>query len=553
MADAAGDENRTPQQHPETPKGQYSVVNQAAAKLEAAWHLLTLELAVAYARGHSYGAKKALKTRLFPGVTRHQLQYALDGQNKRLEGVRYQQDVLTTAEQRRLAEWVMSSARGKDPATNAEISDKVVLMLKARRLDNKQRKHASGCVALTTNEARLVTEADAEVSLVWLSSFQAAHPEVKRQKVRAADATRTKKQNEGTVEKHFHGEYGVAASLKSIGQIDPETGRIKDPRAIIWVDEMPQALNADNQGPRTAAWGVTGEALESSGSVNRETGSVGIAFTLDGFLLGPQFNVARDNFTCALADCLDAPPWAKSFDSQIYDLDQKSTYCLMSKTDSGVQTQKSMLEWLGSVRTQMDAREKVEVAAGRPPLHWPLWVGTDNHSSRFSADVLEACSGAMDKLGIRLFMEEAKTSQFLQPPDQVTKLCHGGYIRGRKEYTKLHKKIYGDEVAIGIIEFVGIWGGCRDMDYWGAWFSWCDAQVLRAAWRKCGWLGCVIAPEEIDRTGFVDRGPSTAAPPLLQERAPPTLLPSIAEALEAAMAVPDSTCAQARSRRRSCR
>ena len=94
-------------------------------------------------------------------------------------------------------------------------------------------------------------------------------------------------------------------------------------------------------------------------------------------------------------------------------------------------------------------------------------------------------------------------------------------------------------MAIGIIEFVEIWGGCCDMDYGGAWFSWCDAQVLRAAWRKCGWLGCVIAPEEIDRTGFVDRGPSTAAP-LLQERAPPTPLPSIAEALEAAMAVPDS-------------
>ena len=132
--------------------------------------------------------------------------------------------------------------------------------------------------------------------------------------------------------------------------------------------------------------------------------------------------MARDNFTCALADCLDAPPWAKSFDSQIYDLDQKSTFCLMSKTDSGVQTQKSMLEWLGSVRTQMDAREKVEVAKGRPPLHRPLWIGTDNHSSRFSADVLEPCSDEMDKLGLRLFMEEAKSSQFLQPPDQVTRL-----------------------------------------------------------------------------------------------------------------------------------
>ena len=209
-----------------------------------------------------------------------------------------------------------------------------------------------------------MTVANAEVNLTWLSSFQAGHPQVKRQKVRSADASRTKKQNEGTVQKHFFGEYGVGASLKSIGQIDPETGHIKDPRAVLWMDEMPQALDADNQGPRTKAWGVTGEALERSGSQNRETGSVGMCFSLGGFLLGPQFNVARDHFTCALADCLDAPPWAKSFDSKIYDLDQKSRYCLMWKTDNGVQTQKSMLQWLQSIRTQMDAFEQVELVAG---------------------------------------------------------------------------------------------------------------------------------------------------------------------------------------------
>jgi hypothetical protein len=110
----------------------------------------------------------------------------------------------------------MSSARGKDPATNAELSEKVVLVLKARQLDNKKRRHCTGTVALTDAEKRLVTAAGAEVSHVWLTNFQAEHPEVKRKKVRAADATRTKKQNEGTVEKHFNGEYGVAASLKSI-------------------------------------------------------------------------------------------------------------------------------------------------------------------------------------------------------------------------------------------------------------------------------------------------------------------------------------------------
>ena len=45
-------------------------------------------------------------------------------------------------------------------------------------------------------------------------------------------------------------------------------------------------------------------------------------------LYGPQFNVARDNWTCALANYIEAPPWAKYFDDTIYPLDKKSTYCL---------------------------------------------------------------------------------------------------------------------------------------------------------------------------------------------------------------------------------
>ena len=85
------------------------------------------------------------------------------------------------------------------------------------------------------------------------------------------------------------------------------------------------------------------------------------------------------------------------------------------------------------------------------------------------------------------------------------------------------------------------------MDYGGAWFSWCDAQILRSAWRQCGWLGCTIAPEEIDRECFVDReSPATPATPRLL--APPPL----DQAIDLALAVPEDmqACSQ---RRCSCR
>ena len=165
MPDGPDDENAPPQKRQKTATGQYSVANLAQKKEKAAWHLLTPELAAEYARGHGCKSKMTLKTGLFPGVTYNQLDYALAGQNKRLSGDRNQHDVLTTAERQQLAGWVMSSARGKDPATNAEVSDKVVLVLKGRQLDNKKRRHCTGTVALTDAEKRLVTAAGTEVSL----------------------------------------------------------------------------------------------------------------------------------------------------------------------------------------------------------------------------------------------------------------------------------------------------------------------------------------------------------------------------------------------------
>jgi len=502
-------------------RGDHTRAAKIAKAVEAEEHWTLVRRAREYARGHKLGAKACVSTKLFPGVTWVVLHNALHSRIKALDGERYATEVLTPAEETALADWIAGSARGKDPATNDEISDKVVLMLKARKADNRKRSYGTGTIPLTEREKRLATARGAAVSKTWLSNFAARHPHVRPMKEQNADVTRTKKQNEGVVDKHFYGEYGVQASLEYHGHMDMETKTIKDPRSIFWYDEMPQALDANNQGPRSKAWGVVGETLQRSGQVNRETGSVGIAFNLAGFLLGPQFNEARENWTCALADCLKAPSWAKKFDNQIYTLDAKSTYCQMAKTANGVQTQDSFLRYLKGFRKQVDAYNAAEIAVGRPPLQEPVWLGTDNHGSRFSPEVLEACAPTAADLGIRLFFEEAKTSQFLQPPDQVTKLCHGAYIKGKNQYKKLHKKIYGEEATIGMIEFIEIWGGCEDLGYQGAWFSWCTAQVIQEAWRRCGWLGCLLAPEEIDRSSFIDQPTASPTPPPARATPPP--------------------------------
>ena len=45
-------------------------------------------------------------------------------------------------------------------------------------------------------------------------------------KERNADVTRTKKQNEGVIDKHFFGEYGIQKSLESISRINMSTKMI---------------------------------------------------------------------------------------------------------------------------------------------------------------------------------------------------------------------------------------------------------------------------------------------------------------------------------------
>ena len=160
----------------------------------------------------------AVSTKLFPGVSFMTLHNALNDQVKAVLGERSATDVLTEDEGQKLEDWIAASARGKNPATDEEISDKVVhvLMLKLRNAVNKKRKYGPGTIRLTAAEMRFTTEQGAKVSGTWLAKFQARHPRVRPMKERNADVKRTKKQNEGVVEKHFFGEYGIQASLEFV-------------------------------------------------------------------------------------------------------------------------------------------------------------------------------------------------------------------------------------------------------------------------------------------------------------------------------------------------
>eukprot|EP00965_Chrysotila_dentata_P235313 6200675-Pleurochrysis_carterae.AAC.1 len=72
---------------------------------------------------------------------------------------------------------------------------------------------------------------------------------------KAKDAKRAKNQTEATVHNLFFGHYGLEKELIDAGIMDPVSKCISDPRRIIGIDETPQMLDNNGQGPRPKAIG----------------------------------------------------------------------------------------------------------------------------------------------------------------------------------------------------------------------------------------------------------------------------------------------------------
>ena len=110
------------------------------------------------------------------GCTRSQIRTACD---KAAEPkVRAAWEILTEPETNSLVKWLLTCARNDNPATEAEVSDKVKELLQHRRLFN--RKHQSGsranaCVPLTSAEERIRLKSGS-LSHTWFRHFYAANP-----------------------------------------------------------------------------------------------------------------------------------------------------------------------------------------------------------------------------------------------------------------------------------------------------------------------------------------------------------------------------------------
>ena len=144
--------------------------------------------------------------------------------------------------------------------------------------------------------------------------------------------------------------------------MDRDTKVIKDPRRLLNADESPQPLDQPQKGRRPKVAKRKGKRVRKAGSGNKDQISVMMCWDADGHSYGVQLITDRTTLTDDMV--VDAPRGAREFDDVTDVVGKQSRYCLISRTENGMQTQKSFTEYLEHLSAQIDARSAAEVAAG---------------------------------------------------------------------------------------------------------------------------------------------------------------------------------------------
>jgi hypothetical protein len=433
----------TPEATAETAAKKTRTVAALDAEARALFQRRTSAVAAAkWAHENKVGSRKACSTGKFGNVTYNMVEpllRELEQYGSISEDRDHAKQILTNDERRKLAEWILACGDGHNPKDRTQISAKVRQILKARHASNKKKRWRAGSVRLNEQEVSAAQSREPRLSTHFFQRFypwcRAHGIKIEEGTARAQDQKRAAKMTEATVQRHFFGKYGLEAELIDAGIMDPETKVIKDPRRLLNSDETPQPIDAPQKGRRPKVAKRQGQSVRKSTTVNKEQVSVNMTWDLSGHMYGVQLVLDRKTIS---DDMVAEPPHgARQFDNTTDLAAMQSRYCTYSRTADGMQTQESFLQYLHQLDAEITARSNAEVAAGRPPIERPVVDCLDNHASRYSEEVLEACSGDAAKLGIRIFTEEAGTSGFLQSLDQYNSQFHRKYNKARDVYKEV--------------------------------------------------------------------------------------------------------------------
>ena len=426
----------------------------------------------------------------------------------------HHRQLLTNQERIKLAEWILRCGDGQNPKDRVKVSAKVRELLKARHASNKKRKWVAGTVRLTDQEVAAAESNEPQLSCNFFQRFypwcRAHGISIDEGVARSQDHTRAAKMTEKTLARHFDGEFGLAAKLIDAKVMDPVTLVISDPRRLLNSDETPQPIDAPQKGSRKKVAKRKGQTVRDATVTSKDNASINMAWDSGGHLYGLQIILKLKELHSELV--AKGPPGAAYFDGKV-DLARKQTRsCTFSRSADGMQTQKTFIEYLEQLDAEITQHSDAAVAAGGEPILRPVVLCLDNHASRFSVEVLKACSGQEARLGIRLFTEEPNTSGFLQSLDQYNSTFHRRYNTGRDVSKTAYEGHYKRPcTSFGMVELIKVLGGDSLFGLPGMWFFGADPYDIITAWRRVGIAGNKLCPEMIDRSEFIDQPPPMAA------------------------------------------
>ncbi|KAJ1631175.1 hypothetical protein T492DRAFT_906121 [Pavlovales sp. CCMP2436] len=362
--------------------------------------------------------------------------------------------VLTGEEENHLVTWLNKCWDiGKPIKDLASITTMVRAIIKGRRIWNSHMAEENEVVPLSKAEEMQMMTWASDLSKTWESNFRARHAmTLDKKHAKTAESKRASKQTKAVVGRDFFGSFGLRRELIDARIMNPITNVILDPRSLMNFVKTPQMVDGTVTGSKKKAFGSVGKALCDDQGINREVVSVGICWGSDGFCYGPQFNIACKHLQAGFA--VPALEGYKSFNDTISVSKRRSFFSHVVTSEKGVQTDLTFLDFLKILDKEITARSVAEVAAGNPPIERPVVLCVDNHGSRYDDEVLAAFGHAESEYGIRVFTEEPNTSQFLQ------------------------------------LSF--------------------SADIINA-WMKVGICAIVLAPEHINRDGFIDQHDPTVS------------------------------------------
>eukprot|EP00958_Prasinococcus_capsulatus_P023688 scaffold3586_cov404-Prasinococcus_capsulatus_cf.AAC.26 len=454
-----------------------------------------LHAALTYCCEQGCGAVKALKDNKWPLLSKAALGRSLC--KLRQEQVHGQVDlhkfavtactasnrILTAEEEDYLVQYCVACHDQNVACTKQDLERVTLKLLQLRRGLRSKFRGSRKYVALS----RAATQAlqKGRLSDEFFDRFYALHRDALKRVVPVqAEAERVRQATEENIHEHFYAPHGLVSELLACSILDPETLTIADPSRLINIDELPQFVDyhTETGGGKVLRYASrTGKKTATvATAANRESITVHMTIGLDGFLYGLVILLARSQFTASMI-----PDEMEVFTEKIDEEAKFSTYGMVALTERGMQTGQTLLESMRQLDSELSARG----------VKRPVVIMSDQHASRFDADVLEFCA----EHSMRLWLEKPQTSNLFQELEQIEGQFHTRYrreakqakeaiARGQKNSTGA--KVQGCTINLGLHDFLEVMTS--------VWPRWSTPIARKLAWRAAG----ITASGLLNRTTF---------------------------------------------------